>query len=350
MIAHGAIDQAELARLGLRAEALQDFSSNINPFGPPPSVRAALASLDPAPYPDRSCLHLRQQLAAQHACAIEQLLIGNGSNELIHLIARALLRPGDTVLVVEPTFGEYAHAAALAGAQLQSWRAAERDAFAIDVAALCAAVRRQHPRITWICAPCNPTGATLERAELAQLAEACAAHDGLLLIDRAYHAFERGRHADTFEPPGSGNVVLMHSLTKSYALAGLRLGYLLGEPALLAQIARFQPTWSVSSAAQAAGLAALADVGFLAESLPRVWQASDELCAGLGRLGLPVLRSSLPFMLVRTGDGARTRAALLPHGYMLRDCASFGLPEFVRIAPRQPDANRSLLAVWETLL
>lgn len=90
-VVHGALDHAELAALGLHPDHVRDFSSNINPFGPPPVVRNALATLDPAPYPDRSCMQLRHVLAARHDCTIDQVLPGNGSNELIHLIARALL-------------------------------------------------------------------------------------------------------------------------------------------------------------------------------------------------------------------------------------------------------------------
>ena len=103
---HGALDYAELTALGLRPESLLDFSSNLNPFGPPPGAYAALAALDLAPYPDRSCLLLRHQLAARHDCGLANVLPGNGSNDLIHLLAHALLRPGDIALVIGPTFGE----------------------------------------------------------------------------------------------------------------------------------------------------------------------------------------------------------------------------------------------------
>jgi len=349
---HGALDHAELAVLGLLPEAICDFSSNINPFGPPTTVRVTLAGLDPAPYPDRSCHQLRQALAARHSCAPEQVLVGNGSSELIHLIARALLRPGDRALVVEPTFGEYAHAARLAGAQVVVWRAEERHAFTVDIDALCNIVRRHQPRVTWLCAPNNPTGVPIATGDLLLLAMACANTDGLLVVDRTYATFELGMgpNTDVLDGQAASNLLRLHSLTKSHAIAGLRLGYLLAEPAVGARVARYQPTWSVSSAAQAAGLAALADCDFLPQTLPRLWRASDELRDGLCQLDLPVWRRALPFMLVRTGDGAQTRARLLARGYAVRDCASFGLPTYVRVAPRTFEENRRLLAVWETLL
>ncbi|MBX0328940.1 aminotransferase class I/II-fold pyridoxal phosphate-dependent enzyme, partial [Oscillochloris sp. ZM17-4] len=142
----------------------------------------------------------------------------------------------------------------------------------------------------------------------------------------------------------------LHSLTKSYAIAGLRLGYLLADAELIARVAAYQPTWSVSSAAQAAGLAALADGGFLARTLPQIWAGSDALQAGLIALGLRVHRAGLPFMLVRAGDGAATRAALLRRGCAVRDCASFGLPAWVRVAPRRPEENVRLLDAWKEIL
>jgi threonine-phosphate decarboxylase len=350
-IAHGALDHAELAARGLRPEALLDFSSNLNPFGPPPGVRAALAALDPGPYPDRSCLRLREALAARHGCAIEHMLVGNGSNELIHLVARALLRAGDMSLAIGPTFGEYAHASRLAGARAAEWRACAGERFAVEPTAVLEAIERLRPRLTWLCAPNNPTGADLPPAQLQEIPAACAAVDGLLVVDRTYGAFLRdGPQRNRILSYSGPNLLELHSFTKSYALAGLRLGYLLGDADTIARVGAYQPTWSVSSAAQAAGLAALADAGFLADTLPRLWVASDALCDGLQRLGLTVWRAALPFMLARAGNGAATRAALLERGCVVRDCASFGLPEWVRVAPRCPDENDRLLRAWAAVL
>lgn len=350
-VAHGALDHEELAALGLRPEELLDFSSNLNPFGPPAGVRAALAALDPAPYPDRSCRRLRLRLAERHRCAPDAVLAGNGANELIHLLARALLEPGATTLVAGPTFGEYAHASRLAGARVVELCAHERGRFQLDLEALVAAVRRARPRLTWLCAPNNPTGADLPSESIAALCAACAGHGGLLVVDRAYHELRREPHDDPLidrAPPA--NLVRLHAMTKSYALAGLRLGYLLADPPIVARVGAHQPAWSVSSAAQAAGLAALDDSAFLPATLPQLWGSSDALRDGLLGLGLAVWRGALPFMLVRTGDGAATRAALLDRGCAVRDCASFGLPAWVRVAPRRPAENRRLIDAWKELV
>ncbi|PDW03834.1 pyridoxal phosphate-dependent aminotransferase [Candidatus Viridilinea mediisalina] len=346
-VTHGALDYVELSELGIHPEELLDFSSNLNPFGPPPGVRAALAALDPAPYPDRSCLQLRLALAKQHACGIEALLPGNGANELIHLVARALLASHSVALVVEPTYGEYGAASQLAGATVVPWRtsaAAQRQLEGLD-----ATLERLRPQLTWLCVPNNPTGDDLDATLLVALAQRCAAYGGYVLLDRSYAALRRGGLQEHPLPPLPPNVLQLYSLTKSYALAGLRLGYLLGAGELLERIASYQPTWSVNSAAQAAGLVALGDATFLSDSVPRLWAASDALLAGFRALGLHVRRAALPFMLVESGSGAATRAALLRQGLLVRDCSSFGLPTWVRIAPRQPTANQRLLAAWSKL-
>ncbi|MFQ3663306.1 MAG: histidinol-phosphate transaminase [Chloroflexaceae bacterium] len=351
-VAHGALDHAELEAIGLRPEAVLDFSSNLNPFGPPPAVREALATLDLAPYPDRGCHRLRAALAARHGCSPEAILVGNGANELIHLVARAFLRPDDTTLLLGPSYGEYLHASRLAGAHMVEMRTGYAAGFQPDLEGLSTVIASARPRLTWLCLPNNPTGVDLPAATINAVGALCGAHGGILVLDRAYASLRRDHQAAPDDlagapPPGQ---IRLYSLTKSYALAGLRLGYLIAAPEAVMRIGAHQPAWSVNSAAQAAGLAALGDAAFLATSMPRLWAASDALHAGLTGLGLDVWRATLPFMLVRTGNGAATRAALLRHGCVVRDCASFGLPEWVRVAPRRPDENARLLAAWKESL
>ncbi len=345
-VVHGGIDYAELAALGIEPGMVLDFSSNVNPFGPPPAVREALATLNPVPYPDRACRRLRALLADRHGCTAESVLVGNGSAELIHLVGHALLQAGDWTLVVEPTFGEYAHASRLGGATVVGIRAYAGDDFALDTAALLAAITIHRPRLVWLCVPNNPTGVTVGGVELLAVVEACAEIDAWLVLDRAYADLERGavRSTDTYWP--TDHVLELYSLTKAYALAGLRIGYLVGSPPLLAHIAAYQPAWSVNSAAQAAGETVLRDRSYLADTLGQWWASSDALRAGLEALDLPVLPSSLPFFLVHVSDGTRVRAALLHGGCLVRDCASFGLPAYVRVAPRAPEHNQVLIDVW----
>ncbi|MGQ9481808.1 pyridoxal phosphate-dependent aminotransferase [Chloroflexus sp.] len=346
-VVHGALDETELSRLGLRADHLIDFSSNINPFGPPESVLQALRTLNPAPYPDRSCLHLRRHLAAIHHCQPEAVLVGNGANELIHLVARALGEPGATALVVAPTYGEYAYASHLAGMRVIEIRSTVGNGFQPNLAELLLTIEQLRPRLIWLCSPNNPTGVNLSTTTITELAHTCALHQAWLILDRAYLALGRDETGhDPLDHDSPSRLIRIYSLTKSYAVAGLRVGYMIADPAVVAATARFQPAWSVSSAAQAAAAAMLHDTDFLATTLPALWDASSELAQNLRQLGLTVWRTHLPFMLVHCDNAALTRQQLLVRGCVVRDCTSFGLPEWVRVAPRRPSENARLLAAW----
>jgi len=150
--------------------------------------------------------------------------------------------------------------------------------------------------------------------------------------------------------PVEGNVVLLRSMTKDHALAGLRLGYALASPEVVTTLKKVQPSWSVNAAAQAAGLAALSDADHLRETLPKIAEAKAYLEEELTCLGLRVVPSTANFLLVEVGDGRTLRRRLLSHGLMVRDCTSFGLPEYVRIAARQMEECRQLIETLRQLV
>jgi histidinol-phosphate/aromatic aminotransferase/cobyric acid decarboxylase-like protein len=164
----------------------------------------------------------------------------------------------------------------------------------------------------------------------------------LFVVDEAYLPFASS--------PGSvlafagENVLVLHSMTKDFGLAGLRLGYAISDERVIALLRRVQPPWSVNALAQAAGVAALGDSAHRHRSLERLAQAKQELAAGLARLGWPPVVSATHFFLVRVGDGGVVRQALLRRRVLVRDCASFGLPAHIRIATRRPEENERLLA------
>lgn len=336
---HGALDYAELQRHQLAPEAIIDFSENSNPFGPAPGVRAALAALDPARYPDRDCLALRQALAEQTGAAPAEIVVGNGAAELLWLVAFAFLDRGDRTLILGPTFGEYARMARLMGAEVVEWRADATTAFVVDPNTVAKQMAAVQPKAIFLCTPNNPTGTVIDPARIATWAEHFP--QTLFVIDEAYLTFVPGlRSIYTWRLP---NVLIIRSLTKEYALAGLRLGYALGPAALVAGLAQARIPWSVNAAAQAAGLAALADQAHLQSTLAALQAAKSELIAGLQKVGRHPLPSQTHYFLLDVGDGAAFRHCLLTHGLIVRDCASFGLPAYVRIATRQPTENQKLL-------
>jgi L-threonine-O-3-phosphate decarboxylase len=338
---HGSISDAELAGLGLRRDQVIDFSTNTNPLGPSPaSLSAARAALW-THYPDDGAPRLKAAVAEREGVAPGQVVVGNGSAELIWLVALAFLGPGDRTTVVGPTFGEYARAAAIVGAAVdESLRARPEDDFAPPLDALA----DRAARVTWICDPNNPTGQLIGSARLAELA--AAAPETLLVVDEAYAPFvDSWRRWDRLP----GNVVRLRSLTKDGAMPGLRLGYAVAAPAVARALDAVRPPWSVNAVAQAAGLAALADTAHLAAARDEVRRARAYVAGALTGLGWRVHPSSTNFVLVEVGDAAATRAALLRRGVVVRDCASFGLPGHVRIGLRPVEECARLVAAFGEL-
>jgi histidinol-phosphate aminotransferase len=337
---HGALDHAELHRLGLRPADMLDFSSNINAYGPSPTVRDALIQTPLDRYPDNEALALRAVLAEQLGVSPQCILVGNGSSELIWLAALAFFRPLDRVLVLGPTYAEYGRMAALMGAHLKVQLAQEKNDFALSLPELHEILDSWQPRFVFFCNPNNPTGTVLG-AELISAIVNKYPHT-LFIVDESYAAFVPALRwaADTKRD----NMLMMRSLTKDYALAGLRLGYALANAELISSLTRVRPPWSVNAFAQAAGIAALRDQEHLRRSLELLTAAKAELMAALVESGIRVLPSAAPFFLVRVGNGATVRRALLHKSILVRDCASFGLPEYIRICTRRPEENARLIA------
>ncbi|MBM3947385.1 MAG: histidinol-phosphate aminotransferase family protein [SAR202 cluster bacterium] len=339
---HGGLDAEELAALGLRPEEVLDFSASINPLGPPPSVVRALASLDLAAYPDRDCRDLRLALARRLEVSPEWVQVGNGSMELIHLLARAFLAPGDGAVIFTPTFGEYEAACRLQGAGVVEVRARETDGFQWSIGEFSAAggatrgfahQPQKTSRLVFLCNPNNPTGAYLARDDVERVITTFP--QATVVLDEAYATFA-DEPWDSVPLLRHRNVVLLHSMTKTYAIPSLRLGYAVGHPEILDHTRRFQPSWSVNGAAQAAGLAALGEDAYLRVARACAQEGKAVLCEMLEAAGLRVTRGAANFVLVEVGDARAVRRRLLERRLCVRDCASFGLPRHVRIGVRTP--------------
>jgi L-threonine-O-3-phosphate decarboxylase len=337
---HGDLDYRELRRLGLNPADVLNFSANTNPYGPSPAARVAVASARFDCYPDREALDLREALAAALGISPDRILAANGVSELVWLVGLAFLHAKDRVLILGPTFCEYARAATLLGASVTTWRACEADNFAVRADLVEQELERQRPRLLFLCNPNNPTGTVLPPELLAQWA---GSHPRtLFVVDEAYHAFASA--FSSVAPVAGANLLVLRSMTKDFALAGLRLAYAVGQEELITLLARVQPPWSVNALAQAAGVAALRDNNHVARSLRLLQEAKQSLVAELSGVGMSPLPSAVHFFLLRVGQGAAFRHALLQRGVLVRDCTSFGLPAYVRISTRRPEENARLLA------
>lgn len=336
---HGGVDPEELARLGLRPEQVLDFSANVNPFGPSPAVRRAVSEVVFDRYPDRACGDLRRGLARRHGVADDQVLVGNGSSELIWLAAIAYLTPGDRVLVLGPTFGEYERSAQLMGAEVITCRATVEAALRPPLDAFGVQLSECRPRLAFLANPNNPTGQMIPPGRACALA---TRHPHtLFLSDEAYADCA----VEPTEPVGSlpANVLRLRSLTKAHGLAGLRLGYAVGHRDVVSALRTAQPPWSVNALAQAAGLAALQDEAHRSSTVASWARAAIELTNQLRAAGFAPVPADVPFFLLPVGDAVRVRAMLLRRGLLVRDCTSFGLPGHVRISARARADNARLV-------
>lgn len=345
---HGSLSLRERSATGPARQEPLDFSASCNPLGTSPAVLSALAGISPSHYPDDRATELKSALAADLSVDAEWIALGNGSVEIMWLLASAFLDPGDQALVVGPTFGEYARACLVAGAEVQELRFGEEVGFRPDPNLIARLIETTRPRLAFLCNPNNPTGQILDSSEVVGLMERC--EETLLVVDEAYLPFCE-EHIDLRPHLTSGRLLLLRSMTKDHGLAGLRLGYALAHPEIIDALERVRPPWNVNAAAQAAGLAALKDRDHLEEARRVVVETREYLTAELSSMGLDVVPSGANFLLVRVGDGAALRSALMERGICVRDCGSFGLPAYIRIGMRpMMDCRRLVQAMREVIL
>ena len=341
---HGG-DVYQLARsLGLELTDLLDFSASINPLGFPPgltgAVQAALREI--VHYPDRRCLALRQDLAAYHRLTPEEILVGNGSTELLYLLARVLKpRRG---LIVTPAFSEYEHALDVAGVPKAFQATSEAHNFAPHEV-----FEAQAGDLVFLAHPASPSGVLLDPELFLQIAARLDAAGAYLLLDEAFIDFVEEAscksHLSRFP-----RLLILRSFTKFYGIPGMRLGCLFGAPDLVARLAAAQEPWSVNTMAQLMGRACLADQEYMAATRTLIAQERAFLVDRLAALpGLTPFPSAVNYLLVKlTRPGATAaglRQQMLSQRIVLRDASNFrGLDErFFRIAVRGRAENERLL-------
>lgn len=340
---HGGINYAEIKGLGIKSNEILDFSVSSNPFMPPPGIKETLRTIAIEQYPDSEATELRHRLSESLGVPPENILAGSGTTELIRLIAMTYFRKGDPILILEPTYGEYEIACRIAGAKLVRHRAKEDDNFTPGIADVANLIKKHHPRAVFICNPNNPTGKYLSRQEVEAILK--ANDDTLLILDEAYIAFVEASW-NSLDLMKGGNVIILRSMTKDYGLCGLRLGYAVAHQGIIDSLRRLCPPWNVNIIAQKIGTAALENVAYLEQSKLKIREAKQFLIKELSRLGFRVMPSDANYFLMKVGNAGQFRNSLLKHGILVRDGTSFGLPEYVRIAPRtMPECQKLMTAI-----
>ncbi len=223
---------------------------NSNPFGPSEGLLEHLKHTPVQTYPDPSYAQEKHLIAQHHQVEASQVSLGHGTAELIHRLSRCYLDASKRVLVAAPTFGEYARAARLCGAQVHTCSPYEENS--PDATAVLRDIHTLHPTLVWLCQPNNPTGHAWSADDLASIAHACAEEDALLVLDAAYLEFldipSQGTREVTRTFPA--NILQLHSLTKSFRIPGIRLGYALGPAEIGRVLERSAPPWHLGSHAQ----------------------------------------------------------------------------------------------------
>lgn len=336
---HGGIDPRELARYGIDIEDVIDFSSNILPHGPSPKVIEAIASAAIDRYPDRESDDLRMAISEHYGVDRDRLLIGSGCSELIHLVAGTLLEPGDLTLILGPTFSEYARATRLALATVEHCDATSDNEFVIPFEPMETCLQQQYFKMVWVCNPNNPTAQVIPAERLVSWLQSYP--ETWFIVDESYIEFSET--ADSMLPHSFKNLVVLRSMTKSFAIPGVRLGFAVLTQEACKKLRNRRVPWNVSSLAQAAGVAALKDFPYYESALRSVGETKTELVAELKLAGFEVSPGAANFFLLMTDDGRSLREKLLRQGLLVRDCASFGLNDCVRIASRDRASNRRLV-------
>ena len=340
----------EVAReVGLDAASIVKLASNENPLGPSPKALAAMEKVlrNLHLYPDGNAFYLKRKLAEKLGVEPANLVLGNGSNEIIEFIGHAVLQPGDEVVVSQYCFAVYPIVTALFGAKLVTVPA---KGFGSDIPALLAAITPR-TKVLFLANPNNPTGTLTSNADLAKLLAEVPPHV-LVALDEAYVEFLE-EPFDSLALIRAGkypNVILMRTFSKIFGLAGLRLGYGIAAPALVSAIEKVRQPFNLNSIAQAGALAALEDGDHLAATRENNRRGRDYLEATFRALGLEYVPSAANFVLVKVGDGNAVFKAMMDKGVIVRAMAAYKLPEWVRISIGTMPQNERCIEVLKGVL
>ena len=321
-----------------RVQRLLDFSVNSNPLGPPAGLLEQLSKVDLSSYPDPTAHQAKEAAAQKHARSRSEITLGNGAADLIHRLAACYLNAGSKVIIAAPTFGEYARASHLQEAKvvpIYPYREMEP-----NLEPVLSAIKDHRPTLVFVCHPNNPTGHAWTESQLCELAQVCREKDALLVLDLAYLSL-----SDAPETALPESTMHLYSLTKSFTIPGVRVGYVVAPAEVVQALERSAPPWQTGTHALTAAVWALSPAGdgFLSESVPPVLGERRRFQMALRALELEVLDTLTTFFLCEVGDGTAFKEEAQRSGFRVRDTSSFGLPHHVRLATRRPEENAQLL-------
>jgi histidinol-phosphate aminotransferase len=309
-----------------------DFSVNLNPYGPPEFVHEVIkGAIDALKlYPDTECSELRARISQKFGCDTDEVLVGAGVSELIQLVTLAFMK--NRALMLQHTYGEYAVAAKMMGAKIKR---IEMPDLRINPELI---IEEMKPNdVVFLCNPNNPTGQYLVKNAVAQILEEAERVDALIVLDEAYVDFVK--HAFPAHNLSTRNMIILRSLTKSFAIPGIRVGYAISAEENVNAMAKIKVPWSVSVFAQEIAAAVISTEGdtFLAGTIKKVEQSKEKMENALG------MHSDANFYALDVGNAREAKRELLRNGIRVRDCSSFGLPSHIRFSVRTDEENELLI-------
>jgi len=329
---------------GIPVTELMDFSASINPLGISDRVKEAIeAELDNLiHYPDPGASELRQNIARHHDIDPESLICGNGSTELIYLIPK-VLKP-ETVLFPAPTFSEYEKACKFNyELRIANYELKKENNFKVITKEFIKAM--QGCDMAFLCNPNNPTGDLLRKEEVIEIAEAARELKCLLVVDEAFIDFcpEDSVIGHVRDNP---YLIVLRSMTKFYAITGLRAGYGVFHPELIERVMEFKEPWTMNTLAQKAAIAAIDDRDYADRTMDVIRNEKEFIENGLRDIGIEFLPSAVNFYLLRTGNSGQIYQGMKEKGIIVRDCSNFrGLDDsYIRVAVRSRRENEMLIS------
>jgi len=338
----------ELAReMGMPVDKIVKLASNENPLGMSPKAKRAVEAAigGSERYPDQ--FELIAAVAERCGVGRDRVVLGNGSNDVLDLIARVFLAPGRSAVFAQHAFAVYPLATLSTGAELIATPARN---YGHDLSAMRAAIRPD-TRIVWIANPNNPTGSFLPYPEVRAFL-AAVPQDVVVVLDEAYNEYlPPAERVDTAAWISDfPNLVVTRTFSKIFGLAGLRVGYALASAEIADLMNRVRQPFNVNNLAIAAAIAALDDHVFVAESYELNRRGMEQIVAGLKRLGLEHIPSHGNFVTFRAGDGAGVNQKLLKQGVIVRPIGGYGLPEWLRVTIGSEPENARFLEALEKAL
>jgi len=352
----------ELEReLGLKGSDIIKLASNENPIGPSPkAVKAILGSVSGINrYPEGSGFYLKKALAASLGLRPENVVLGNGSDELIEIITKAFMEKDEKAIISDPAFLEYKIIVKTNGAGLrvvpmkrsQLRRDGSMQRFSYDIDQILSSINNK-TKLIFIGNPDNPTGAYLTKKELDCFLRRCP-KDIIVVFDEAYRELvAKANYADPAAYLKRRNLIILRTFSKAYGLAGLRVGYAIANKELTEWMERVRQPFNVNMLAQVAAEAALSDRKHLARTRALVKEGRSYLAKELKRLGCNTIEGPANFMLFSVANrrGTEIFNSLLPKGLIIRDMRPYGMREWVRVNVGSMKENRRLIQVLKKII